>query len=198
MIKIKGKNKGLTLVEIMVTVTIFLLIFSIIFGLFASALQAQRRSLSAQELLSQTSYVMEYMSRQLRVARSQHSGEWPYEAEVFCVTDAETYQSVNEGHGIRFVNYEFGCIQFEVEGGRLKQTVFVQPPSGMATAYLTSDDLYVEEFNVDLAGERIDDALQPKITLFLKVRSNKKQSDASQPTIEIQNTISQRNLDVPE
>jgi len=178
--KNKIKNKSFTLVEIMVTITIFSLIFGVVSSMFASAIKAQRKSLFSQELLSQTSYIMEYMGRYLRMARK--------DTNPSCLSVAGNYEVINGGNGIRFLSYEEPprCWEFYLNGGRLMRKI-----SG-TEEYLTSDKFEVEKFAINLIE---GDQKQPRITLSLKMKGTGGRPE-EQPVIEIQTTISQRNLNV--
>ena len=167
-------NKGFTLIEMVVAVAVFTLLVSASSGLFVNALRAQRYSLTTQEILDQTSYVMEYMSRALRMARKDISGE--------CITAKSNYQF--EDNCIKFRNYHDECQQFCLDGSRLKEI------KGESSNYLTSESLTVEGFWVELSGQQQDDYLQPRATILLTI-SGKEQSN-----IKIQTTVSQRNLDI--
>ena len=62
-------KKGYTLIEILVAVSIFTVIISIPTGFLVGSLRAQLKILASQKLLDQTSYLMEYMSRAIRMAQ---------------------------------------------------------------------------------------------------------------------------------
>ena len=61
-----NNNKGFTLIELIVVMTVFLLVIGAAMGIFISIVQNQKKILSEQELLNQISYVEEYMSKALR------------------------------------------------------------------------------------------------------------------------------------
>ena len=185
--------------EILVTVTIFILVFGVIAGLFASALKAQRRALAYQELLAQTSYAMEYMSRQLRMATVEPSF-FPgcCMPTVNCIEEGDTFKlsSVHNG-GMLFRNKDGDCMGFVLRDGVLYKADPVPPaadPDDPDLVSLTSDKLVVEDFKINLIGEDGDDSTQPRITIFMTVRGAG-EKDESQPVIKLQNTISTRNLD---
>ena len=67
-------SKGFTIVEILVASAILVVIISVASGLFVSLVRHQRRVMDKQELLNQTSYIIEYMSRALRMARKDGTG----------------------------------------------------------------------------------------------------------------------------
>lgn len=167
-------NKGFTLIEMVVVIGIFTLLVSAGSGLFISSLKAQRQGLATQEVLSQTSYLMEYMSKALRMAKKDITGT---------CTGTVKLNYVFAGQCIKFVNYQDECQQFCLDGSRLKDE------NGL---YLTSETLQVSSFNVVLAGEQQPplDYLQPRVTIFLDIQGKE------QSAIKIQTTISQRNPDV--
>ena len=64
-------SKGFTLIELIVVMAVFLLIIGAAIGIFLSIVQNQKRVLSEQQLLNQISYVEEYMSKALRMAKTE-------------------------------------------------------------------------------------------------------------------------------
>ena len=179
------KNKGFTLIEMMVTVLIFSIIIGVTIGVFISAIRMQRYSLTYQQLLGQTSYAIEYMSRMIRMARKNTAGICPgMDANMnYQVTDGETH--------IKFVNYEEDdCLEFFWDATQKQLKVdrigYTEP------LLLISEDLEVSSLNFYLSGESDADLLQPRVTIFMKVQGR---GSGPQPKIEIQTTVSQRNLD---
>ena len=184
------KNKGFTLIELLVSGTIFAILMVSMIGVFVSAIRVQRYSLSQQQLLNQTSFAMEYMSRFLRMARKDTTGG--------CIPIKTNYEDLG-GAGVRFINYRGDCHTFYTSNRADCETVDVggtylcQDLDGEKLP-LTSGDLVVEDFKVNLQGEGGGDDIQPRATLFLKIRG----SGINPPTLQIQTTVSQRNLDVRE
>jgi len=167
-------NKGFTLIEMVVAVAVFTLLVSAGSGIFLSSIKAQRQSLATQEVLDQTSYLMEYMSRALRMAKKDLAG---------VCTGTAKLNYVFEGQCIKFMNYQDECQQFCLDDIRIKNE---------AGVYLTSGNLNVSSFEVNLLGQYQPptDALQPRMTIFLTIQGKE------QSILKIQTTISQRNPDV--
>lgn len=165
-------QKGFTLIEIMVALAVFVFVVAGVSGLFVYSLKLQRSAIAYQQLLDQTSYLMEYMSKAVRMAKKDIGGS---------CTDIPKLNYVFSGNCLKFVNYKDGCQEFCLSGGRIINE---------NNAYLTGPELTVNNFNVVLSGETQNDDLQPKVTIFLDI-SGPEGSDIS-----IQTTISQRNLDV--
>ena len=178
--KIKS-NKGFTILELLVAMSIFVLIVASSAGLFATALRVQRNSIAYQQLLDQTSYLMEYMSRAVRMARKDIASSLPGSpADGACTGTAKlNYAFLNQC--LRFRNYKDQCQQFCLVGEGIVDG------SGNN---LTSSDLRVLTFGVVLSGETQSDNEQPKVSFDIDIegRENAK--------ITIQTAVSQRNLDV--
>lgn len=188
-------QKGYTLIEILVAVTIFTIVIAAPTGFFTLSLKAQLKSLASQKLLDNTSYVLEYISRSIRMAKK----ELP-ELAPPCLLDEDgtilygyNYQITQGGSGLKFRDYNDVCTEFFLENNQLKKRV------GANTWNLTSDELEIEDFKVNLIGEKQPpaDEIQPRVTFFLKIKGGKGQMTEIRPEIKIQTTISQRNLDVP-
>ena len=75
--KNKAKNnlcRGVTLIELVVVLAVFMIIISVTVSIFISIIQHQKRILAQQEFLNQISYVAEYMSRSIRMAVKDTTG----------------------------------------------------------------------------------------------------------------------------
>ena len=214
-------KKGFTLIELIVVIAVFLLIVGAAVSIFISIVQHQKIILAEQELLNQTSYVLEYMSKALRMAGKDLTGE--------CLTDTfgTTYPGYNyllthyiDGiyTGIKFVNHSdineiTGlpiCHEFyldvddsnpEYHIAVLKEKKDGLPSSGVA---LTSDRLLINsvKFGINgkidfIAGDDMgasgDNSIQPRVTIFLDIQV---QGNSDQPSKKIQTTVSQRDLNV--
>ena len=180
----KMKNKGYTLIEMMVAVAVFTLVIAAPTGFFVTALKGQQKTLSSQELSANVSYVLDYMSRALRMAKKDLAGD--------CISQDFNYELSPGGNSIKFKNYNDICQEFYLDNGKLKETRY-----GLGTVVLTPEDLEVVSFKLgsyDSWGQEED--RQAMVTLFLEVKGTKSQRPELQPVIKIQTTVSQRNLDV--
>ena len=165
---------GFTLIEMVVAVAVFTLLISAGSGIFLSSIKAQRQSLATMEVLGQSSYLMEYMSRALRMAKKDMDG---------VCTGTKKLNYAFENQCLKFKNYKNKCQQFCLVSSRLKDK---------DGNYLTSDALKVSSFNVTLSGQYQPptDNLQPILTIFLEIQGKEGSK------IKIQTTISQRNPDI--
>jgi len=180
-------KKGFTLIELLVAVTIFSVVLTSFLGLFSSVFKEQRKNLNLQYLLQNTSYLSEYISRALRMARKDLSGD--------CIS--LKYNFENPGGDIskiRFLNYQEKCQEFLLEDDQVKvKKSSDQYSSNFGVAEpLTPTNLMVEDLKFEISGQTQDDDLQPKATFCLRIKNK-----VFEPEIlNLQTTISQRDLDV--
>jgi len=201
--KPKFKKEGFTLIEMLVAMAIFSIVMGIITGIFITGIRQQKMALDSQIVLDQTSYALEYMSRALRFASKEKSGGACLSQDGLNFEIPLGYQiGGNEdlGTGLRFINHlqDDDCQEFFLDNNQIKYTreIGKTPPEGK-TLLLTSNKLEVASLKFDLAGkwegdDDNPDDLQPKITIFLEIKS----AGASGQSQKIQTSISQRNLDV--
>ena len=195
------KNKGFTLIEMLVAIMIFSIVVGAISGIFISGLLQQRRALASRALLDQTSYALEYMSRALRMAKKEtiEGCLLTYGLNYEIPVEYRINGNENLGTGLRFINHLQGdeCQEFylDLENGQLKyqkEANLVSPPLPLD---LTSDELEITNLLFNLSGQPQEDNLQPRVTIFLEIKG-KDTTPEQQPEIKIQTTISQRNPDV--
>jgi len=193
-------KRGYTLIEVMVAVGIFTIVIAAPTGFFVSSLKGQQKALASQEVLDETSYALEYISRSLRMAKKELNCESKLTPNTcVCLKNAgygTNYELIHEDEkkGIKFTNYRNQCQEFflDINDNRLKEV-----KDGGEAIPLTSDDLEIVSFKIvpqDSWGQ--NDNKQPKITLFLEVKGIESARPELQPKIQIQTTISQRNLNV--
>jgi type II secretory pathway pseudopilin PulG len=190
-----NKIKGFTIIEIIVVLAIFLFVIGAAIGIFISIVKNQKMILSEQQFLNQVSYVQEYMSKALRMAKSELSEN--------CLQDTTisdeyhpgfvyllTRYDVNFGtyKGIKFLNQSDNgtngqppaCQEFfwDDEDGSIKEI-----KNGSSPVQLTSSDLRIKEAKFVVNGV-VDQTscsspcgaswctggscLQPRVTILLK------------------------------
>ena len=111
----KKLSKGFTIIELVIVMAIFLFIIGAAISIFLNVLQNQKRILADQELLNQISYVEEYMSKALRMAKIDTTGDClgvDNKGYIFLLTRQDTGLDVYRG--IKFINQSDGdaCQEF--------------------------------------------------------------------------------------
>ncbi len=188
----KIDNQGTSLVELLIAMTVFLIVMAGFLSLFTSAFKYQQKSLVLAEFLNNTSYATEYMSRALRMATKDYTGD--------CVGTAKNNFNVN-GNQITFLNYQGKCQQFLLKTNQVMvkrsddntSADFEEGnPQSLKPQSLTPASLQVDDLSFFVTGDGQADNLQPKVTFLITINLDKIELD---PLI-LQTSISQRQLDV--
>lgn len=174
------QNKAFTLVEILVSVSIFSIAITIVTQTFVYAVRLQKQFLATTESINEISYLMEYMTRSIRMAKKDITGS--------CLSVAKlNYEITRSGSGIKFKASNDVCREFYLENQTLNEIRNVDPPLN-----LTSPKIKVLSFNIGPSDSwDQDDYEQPKVTIYIELKSI---TDNSK--IRIQTTVSQRNPDI--
>lgn len=167
--------------EILVALFIFTVSVSIATGVLIESIKIQKEILIRNQILTQTSYIAEYMSRALRMAKKDDLGQ-------NCLLGEKVNYELTPRGGIRFVNYKGECQEFYLQGTQLREE------RGGGDFPLTPFNLEVEVFRIGPSDSwDQNDSEQPRVTIFLKIKPKEREN----PKIFLQTTISQRNLDIP-
>ena len=175
-------KKGFTLIELLLTVSIFSIVVTAFLGLFSSAFKYQQKNLVSAYLLNTASYTSEYITRALRMAKKELN-----DPPICLSLRGLNYEITQGGEGIKFLNSDGECQEFFLENQMVKVT------KNAETLPLTPSNLIVERLKFEVIGENQSDFKQPKVTFVLKLTSSQ---DPSQ-SLDLQTTVSQRDLDVP-
>lgn len=195
-----NKKNGFTLIEILVSVFLFFGILVMVLGFFSYAVTGQKKALAAQEISDQISYVMEYMSRSMRMARKDVGGT--------CISAGMNYENtlpIADYSCLRFLYYDQSdeknkCQEFcfDSNNEQLKRRKSNdENAAGLADSEvdLTSSKLKVNSAKFNIIGEEdVDNTTQPRVTISLNVEKQDTKPEFN-AKVEIQSTISQRNLD---
>jgi len=183
----KFKNQkfttGFTIIELMIAVTLFSVIVGVVSNIFIASLQVQRKSISFENIFDQTSYLMEYMSRSLRMAKTETVAGSCLSAKN------KNYQLTRGGNGVKFINSQGICQEFylDVSSKRLKEA-----KGGTQEQFLTSENSEVTDFNIIV----VDTAnLQPKVTFLISIKREGSKVELNSP-MKFQTTLSQRRLNI--
>jgi prepilin-type N-terminal cleavage/methylation domain-containing protein len=207
-LNIKNSKQGLTLVEVLAAMAIFSVLSVSIVTLFTTSINSQSSILQNQQLLNETGYVIEYMHKAIRMAY-RDDGTLPSSSVGMCTDDspATTYNVV--GSSIYFIGFdntagtsgEYRCMKFYLDGTSNKikfqesSDLTWENADAATPMELTSSQIKVDALNFNVTDQTIG-SNQPRVTIMLTMESNTKRVSPI-PTITVQTTASQRNLNVP-
>ena len=184
-------KKGFTLVELMVVVSVFTILFTISAGLFSIALKNQRYIRLHRQTLDQITYTADNIAAQLRDAKTT---QWP----TACIPGGINYTTniTNEGEGVRFLNRDDLCIEIYLDQDA--RALYVANAAGTQNVIFSPKNFNIQAFKVTIMNPGTGDNGhgdngQARVTFMIKAQG----PPPDRPEVTIIKTISQRNLNIP-
>jgi prepilin-type N-terminal cleavage/methylation domain-containing protein len=184
-------KKGFTLVEMLVSIALFGIISVALINVFVASIKSQSRIIYSQELLEQSSYVLEYMNSKIRMAIKDVDGS--------CITIGSTYNIYGGGSSIRFISYnaeisDYVCREFFLENNSIKERSSTDTSSSnfSVASVIASPSFKVNSLKFSIFGDSIGN--QPRVTTLINM--HKEEQDGVTSKITIQSTASKRQLEI--
>ncbi|KKQ60317.1 MAG: Prepilin-type cleavage/methylation protein [Parcubacteria group bacterium GW2011_GWE2_38_18] len=185
--KILKNNKGLTLLEIVVSVTIFAFMIIAATGIFQMVIESQRRAIASQNMQESIRYFLEAISKELRLAKKSQTGE--------CAGMSNVYGG--DPTRLTFLKHDIIddtdiCISYYQQGDNL---MVDRKVGSSATTTLSTLSNKVKVTNLKFIAVNDDPVIpnQPNVTVLLEVEAVGK--DLHKVPLKIQTTISSRFYD---
>ncbi|OGZ58664.1 MAG: hypothetical protein A2827_03360 [Candidatus Spechtbacteria bacterium RIFCSPHIGHO2_01_FULL_43_30] len=179
----KNNNKGFSLVEILVSLAVFSIVAIAIGGFFLMSVRGQRNTIARQNLIDNVRFAIEFMSRQIRLAQQDIAGS--------CTGSADS-MFTESASDISFISYDGDCITYQLAGEKIQ----IRPDDGESFSDMTSDDIIINSLEFTVDGRESDDGEQPRVTVIIEAETSGQRPEDNL-SIEVQTTISARNIDVP-
>lgn len=168
----KSFQKGFTLVEVLVTIVIFSFVLIIVSSIFVYSLNLQRRALNLQQAEENAAYVIEFLTKEIRVA-------------TITLPAADSNCPSIPSSSLTIDHPDTGIIKYYLSGSDLIREVNGVP------GVVNSNTVRFVKFDFCVRGVPAGDMIQPRVTLSAAISSTKTNQQA---TIDIQTTISSRVL----
>lgn len=185
--KIKQFNKGFTLIELMVALTIFLVVSLIAASIFLTAIKNQRQAFLTQNLQDNARYIIEAMGKEVRMSRIEtfvapnKAAEETNELEITTFNvDPVAYPNGMKVY-YRFRNDDDG--KPVIERSEVDNNNYQPINSGQVKV---EGKFYILK-NIPVPPGPAGD-LQPRVTIRLLLYP----ANASEPKVQVQNTITSR------
>lgn len=193
--KIKNqKSSGVTIIELIVVLAIFLIIMSATVSIFLSIIQHQKRILIDQESLNQISYATEYISRSIRDSVVDETGSCiESSGNIYLLTHYNSLDGFYEG--IKFISKDNTCQEFFLDiDGILKEVKDSQPWQNIISSKFNIKYVrFILNGDKTLSSASENNTIQPRVTMVLNIEI---QTDSGLQEKIIQTTISNRNLNI--
>lgn len=180
------KNQGgVTLIELLVALGLFAVITITATQIFNLVVQAQRSTIASQNAQEDLRYIMEVVTKEIRMAQVDHDG--------VCVSPNRVYEPVfhdDHDNSLSFLNSKGQCVSYRMDDGNFEISR-VEPSAEPDWHSVTSEETELEELNFRQTGTV--PAEQPLITMRFKVNVGGDTVDVH--TLNIQTSISARHYE---
>lgn len=184
-------NKGFTLIEAIVSISIFIVVAFSIAQFIMIAIQNQIKVYTTQGLLNQTSYTLDIMSKSLRMAKKDIVGNCTGEVGKNYLVD---------GSSISFLAYDalegvYKCKKFFLEDSTIKQAISTDTTSANFgdSSNLTAGYIDVSDLGFSVSGDTDFNELQARVTITMKATNDSIEGGLD---VQTQTTITLRRLDI--
>ena len=139
-------SSGVTIIELIVTLTVFFIILSVVFTIFISVTREQKSILGNQEFLNQINYVAESISRQAKFVIADSTGS--------CL-------------GINFINYYYLLTSYDSQSGFYQGIKFIANDNNCYEFFLDSDGIFKQKQNNGSVQNIFSDKFKIKYVRFI-------------------------------
>lgn len=189
-----GNNKsGFTLIELIISIAIFSFVLTAVTGIFFLSLKAQRQAVIEKETSENVRFALEFMSRSMRFAQ-RYDGSLPLPAG--CLSNGVSFSIPSPGE-IQFINIDNICVKFTLSANEIVYWGDVIGSPGVVSNLTFSSSATIDSLEFIIMGENKSDFQQPRVTIIVSASGAGSAPEAQGVKINIQTTVTSRNLDVP-
>ena len=198
-------KKGFTLVELLITVGLFVVIITIAVGGFTNAIRTERQVSSLIATQSNISLALEQMSRDIRTGylfcHAPIPGTTTYSPScddsdssdpvpTICTVDNSSGSPVWTCPALDFYYAEGNHVNYSWAAGALMESVNGNPPLS-----ITGDTITVKYLQFRLFGQTEGDHWPPRITIVIGVAPSSTDPAVENDVINLETTVSSRIID---
>lgn len=157
-----SNEKGISLIELVVAVSVFSLVVLAATGIFINSMKAQRIILAKQNVAENMRYTMEYMIKEIRMAKINPTATLTFERTAGIQLD----DSNSPSDTIRFINSNNAEITYSLIGDAIKRD------DGSGTFQpVSSDEVRITGLSYTLNNWNLANGPAPLITILIKAEA---------------------------
>ncbi len=182
-----ARGRGFTLIEMMVSVSIFTMVMLVSTGALLSMVDSSRKAQAQQTAFSNMDFVLESMSRSIRVGTYYHCGEdADFQIEKDCSINPESVFAFEAPGGIESTDAD--QIIYRLEGGAItREDVDGKYP-------ITSDDVTITNLTFRVNGSTPAANQQPIVQIVVSGFAGN--TEKSKVSFSFQTSVTQRLFDI--
>jgi len=204
-------NKGFSLIEMLVSVAVFVVLILIVTSIFQSVIKAQRNAIAAQSVQESMRFALELISKELRSAKHVYNNTTDVDECLGGETrdnyaarglsspseSRKVYNVFRDGDGenlyFKNKNSTDTCVTYYIEDGDDRLYIRRGPaPAGPFTKLpITPDEVAISNFEVIIDDDAIGEFHDTQAVVTIKMHAEMKYSSDKHP-MDLQTTISSR------
>lgn len=179
--KISDNEKGFTLVELLVAVSIFVVVAVFSMGAVISVFDANKKSQSTKTVVDNLNLSIENVARTVRFGSSYHCGS---------SGSFSSPQNCSSGDSLLAVTFNGSVLVYRLNGTTIQKST----NGGLSYTNITSPDTVVQYLSFYVFGSSTSDTVQPYVVAVIKGYVGTKPT--TQSIFSIETVMSQRTLDI--
>ena len=193
-IRSNRKIKGFTLVELMVSLSIFIVIMVVVMGAILSVLNVNTLSQSKKTAMDNLNFSLETIERAIRFGTNYDCGS------IQPLTTPEDCSSGNTS--LTFTASDGSIVTYTLTGGVITEKVNAGNPLPLTSPEVTIQNLTFRVFgsapfvNGSPSCATPNDCLQPQVIITVAGIAGSANKPATQASFKMETTVSQRTLDI--
>ena len=188
MIKNLEKNQhGFTLIEVLVSVSIFAIVMLVATGAVFSIVEANKKTHSLKSVMTNLNFALESMARDMRVGTAYRC-EGGGDCQTGGVSFSYKANRSVDGNGSYVLSDDNDRVTYSLSAeGRLMRQV-----SGGSAYAVTAEEIRIESLRFYAIGTAVSDGAQPKVVISIRGYAG---IGPTRSDFNIQTTVTQRSID---
>ncbi|HEY9480924.1 MAG TPA: type II secretion system protein [Candidatus Paceibacterota bacterium] len=184
-------KRGFTLIEVLVSVSIFAMVMLVATGAVFSIVDANKKAHALKSVMTNLNFALESMAREIRVG-SLYGCDTAIGVSGDCVTGGTTFHfKANRDvdlDGSYSLSDQNDQIEYSLVSGRIQKRIYGTLPT---TSLITAREISITSMTFYVLGSTADQR-QPKVVLTIRGTAG---AGKTASNFEIQTTVSQRAID---
>ena len=197
--KFPQKNNGFTLVEMLVALSLFTIVVTIVAGSILVLISGNQQVVGEQSVMANMSFVMDSMTREIRTGKNYYCdssfvSQLAPDANQDCVAGNNSISFIEAGGSITGSNNERIAYYFD----STNKTIMRKVENSSNPQSIVSNDIYIKDAKFFVTGtksfsDNSRDVNQPTVTIVITAMES---SASGEKPVTLQTTITQRELDL--
>jgi prepilin-type N-terminal cleavage/methylation domain-containing protein len=187
-IKYKTKQQGFTLIEVLVSVSIFAMVMVVATGSVFAIVQAKKTH-TIKSVMTNLNFALESMARDIRVG-----SQYKCDGGGDCPTGGVAFQYKANRSVDGDINYSvsdaYDRVEYTLVGNQIKKTI--SAASGAQEYFVTAEEVVIEKMKFYVLGSAEFDRKQPKVVITITGYAG---NGPTRSDFNIETTLSQRQID---